>query len=303
MNIKQLIDLRITFSGRMSRSAFWMHTLMLIGLTILVLSVWTLLSVGKFTDVCYTSGDIDHLSPGDVFGGWQTWLLGIYSVWLMVIMFGMQVRRMRDVGKSALLPVLWWVLYVGGMFACIMGFDGESAMSIIGALMIIAAIIIGVILLIHTLRSSKAVEGMEAAPAPHVAAWGVALVPWILGVLLYVTCVSSWVEFVNGCIASGQQDNAAALVHFNRAAAKGHKIAKFMLLVNAAQQQDPEALPEVRQLAESGDAPAQFLFSSMYVNGYPGLEANSDEAIKWLKKSADQGFDPAVKQLQSLEKE
>lgn len=275
---------------------------MLTGLTLLVLSVWALLSMSKFSDMCFAAGCADHVSPAAIFGGWQTWLLGIYGVWLMVIMLGMQVRRMRDVGKSTLLPVLWLGLYVGGVFAGMLASDGESTMGVIGGLMIFSAIIIGIILLIHTLRSSKVVEGEEAAPAPHAAAWGVALVPWILGALLYATCVSSWVEFAKGGIAMDHQDEAAALAHFKRAAEKGNKIAKFMLLTNAVQQQDPEALPEVRQLAEAGNAPAQYLLSCMYADGYPGLNPNEDEAITWLKKSAEQGFNPAVEKLQSLEK-
>ena len=168
--------------------------------------------------------------------------------------------------------------------------------------MIIAAVIVGLILLVFTLLGSKTVEGEEAAPVPPAAAWGVALAPWALGVLLYLICVSSWVDFFKGCSAL-KQDEATALVHINRAAESGNKVAKFMMLMNAVQKGDPEALPEVRKLAESGQALAQFLLSGMYAGGYPGLEQNRDEALMWLKKAADQGCQPAIEQLKALEEQ
>lgn len=302
MNTKQLLDLRISLSGKMSRSAFWMQTLMLTGLTLLVLVIWALLVTGKlssvFMDIMNTSGDFGHSSPEDILGGWQTWALGIYGVWLLVTAFCMQVRRMRDVGRGVLLPVLWWVLSVGGIAVCV-GFSGNESMITVGGFMIIAAGIVGLILLVFTLLGSKVVEGEEAAPPVPAAAWGLALVPCALGMLLYVTCVSNWVEFFKGSSILGQ-DEAAAMVHINRAAESGNKIAKYMLLVNAAMKGDPEALPEVRKLAESGQAFWQFMLSGMYAGGYPGLEQNRDEALIWLKKSADQGCQPAIEQLKTL---
>lgn len=303
MNTKQLIDLRLSIFGKMRRSAFWMQSLMLTGLTLLVLIIWGLLLTGKFSDnlltIFNTTGNFDHISAGDIFGGWPTWALGIYGVWLLVTVFCMQMRRMRDVGMGVLLPVLWWVLSVGGIAVCI-AFSESDSMKTVGGLMVVAAVIVGVILLVFTLLDSKVVEGEEAAPSLPAVAWGLALVPWGLGVLLYFICVSSWVDFFKGCIVA-DEDEATALVHLNRAAESGIKVAKYMVLANAVPKEDPEALPEVRQLAESGQAFWQYMLSGMYFGGYPGLEQNRDEALIWLKKAADQGFKPAIEQLQSLE--
>ena len=299
MNTKQLVDLRISLSGKMRRSAFWMQTLMLTGLTLLVLVIWALLVVGKFSGIFMDSVnimcDFDY-SPGDVFGGWQTWALGIYGVWLLVIVFCMQVPRMRDVGRGVLLPGLWWVLSVGGMAMC---FSENESMMTVGGLMIIAAGIVGLILLVFTLLGSKVVEGEDAVPSVPAAAWGVALAPWGLGVLLYFIFVSSWVDLFKG-FSLVEQDKATALVHINRAAERGNTIAKYMMLTNSVRKEKPEALPEVRKLAESGMAFAQFLLAGMYANGYPGLEQNRDEALIWLKKAADQGHKLASEQLKTL---
>lgn len=297
MNIKQIADFKLSPSGKMSRSAFWVQSLLLIGLTLLVLLIWALLLTNQFMDVNFLASKADQITPGDIFGGWPTWVLGIYGVWLLVTVFCMQVRRMHDVGKSALLPALWWVLYIGGIL-CALTAESESAMITLGGLMIIISFIIGLIVLIYTLLGSKVVEGEEAAPSASAASLGLALVPWVLSALLYFTSVSSWVELAK---AFDAQDEATALVHFNRAAESGNKVAKIMLLSQAVQKGDPDALPAVRELAESGNAFAQFLLSGMYAGGYPGLEQNTDESRKWLNKSAGQGFQPAIDQLKSLE--
>lgn len=42
---------------------------------------------------------------------------------------------------------------------------------------------------------------------------------------------------------------------------------------------------ELRQLAEQGNAEAQYQLGSMYLD-----ENNPDEAVKWLTKSASQGY-------------
>ena len=103
MNAIKTMDLRISLSGKMNRSAFWLQSLMLAGLTLFVLVIWVLLVAGKlssmFMDTLNTLGDFDY-SPGEIFGGWQTWALGIYGVWLLVTVFCMQVRRMRDIGRG-----------------------------------------------------------------------------------------------------------------------------------------------------------------------------------------------------------
>lgn len=300
MNKKQLLsDLRITLSGKMRRSAFWLQTLMLIGLTLLVLIIWFLLSMSKLENAFSYMMPFGKLRPKDIFTGWQTWVLGIYGVWLLVLTFCMQVRRMHDVGKSALLPALWWALSVGGVFVCVNS-DRDSGMIAVGGLMIMVAGIVAIILLINTLRGSKVVEGEQlAAPLPS-ATWGVALAPWALSALLYLFCVSNWVEFFQGCDCL-PDDEAKAIAHFTKAAEKGHKVSKTMLLINATSQRDPEALPKVRQLAEDGGALWQFMLSGMYKRGYPGLEQNEEEALKWLMKSAQQGFEPAVEVLKSRE--
>ena len=274
---------------------------MLAGLTLLVLIIWGILSVGKFTDeylnVFNTTGNFDQITPEEILGGWQTWGLGAYGVWLLVTVFCMLVRRIRDVGRGVLLPLLWVVFFAGSLCLCIMTSSENESIKAIGGLMIIATVIVGLVLLVFTLLGSKVVEGEEAGPSLPAEAWGVALVPWGLSVLLYFICVSSWVDLIKGCLYL-EESETTALVHIKRAAESGNEVAKCMVLVDAVRKRDPEALPEVRQLAESGCAYWQSILSDMYSDGYPGLELNMDESLKWLKKAADQGNMKAIEKLQ-----
>ena len=54
-----------------------------------------------------------------------------------------------------------------------------------------------------------------------------------------------------------------------------------------------EYSPELVKKAEAGDAEAQFLVGNAYYYGYAGgdgLTQNYKEAVKWLAKSAEQGY-------------
>ena len=51
---------------------------------------------------------------------------------------------------------------------------------------------------------------------------------------------------------------------------------------------DAKALAELRGRAEKGEADAQFNLGFMYANGL-GVTKDEVEAVKWYRKSADQG--------------
>jgi TPR repeat protein len=64
------------------------------------------------------------------------------------------------------------------------------------------------------------------------------------------------------------------------------KFAQAMQLVQ--QNRAVEALPLLQQLAEQGNAPAQFNLAQMYHNGQ-GVAQNNDQALIWYRKAAEQG--------------
>ena len=58
------------------------------------------------------------------------------------------------------------------------------------------------------------------------------------------------------------------------------------------QEQDPGQLAEIRCLAEQGNAEAQFSLGFRYDEG-EGVPQDSQEAVKWWRKAAEQGHDQA----------
>jgi TPR repeat protein len=52
--------------------------------------------------------------------------------------------------------------------------------------------------------------------------------------------------------------------------------------------------------AEKNDANSEYLLAQLYLQG-DGVDKSVDEAYKWMKKSADQGFKPAVEDLPKVE--
>jgi TPR repeat protein len=64
---------------------------------------------------------------------------------------------------------------------------------------------------------------------------------------------------------------------------------KFAQAMQLAQQnRSVEALPLLQQLAEQGNAPAQFHLAQMYRDGQ-GVTQNNDQALIWYRKAAEQG--------------
>ena len=61
---------------------------------------------------------------------------------------------------------------------------------------------------------------------------------------------------------------------------------------------DPYA--SVREMAESGNAEAQFKLGAMYLFGYEGAQKNSNEGVKWLRKAAEQGVAEAQYDLGTI---
>jgi TPR repeat protein len=76
--------------------------------------------------------------------------------------------------------------------------------------------------------------------------------------------------------------------------------------VGSSQMQDAEteikagqyatALAKIRPAAGAGDPVAEYLFASLYLNGN-GVPKDTDEGLKWLTKSADQGYARAQSDL------
>ena len=60
------------------------------------------------------------------------------------------------------------------------------------------------------------------------------------------------------------------------------------LIAPASLGQNPDAIPEIRRLAEQGDVDAQFDLGFMYATG-EGVPENDAEAVKWYRLAADQG--------------
>jgi TPR repeat protein len=60
-------------------------------------------------------------------------------------------------------------------------------------------------------------------------------------------------------------------------------------LVNEAHNLVPEALPDLRQRAEAGDARSQAILGLVYEMGAADQKPQPPEALKWFAKAADQG--------------
>src|SRR5437762_10331552 len=59
--------------------------------------------------------------------------------------------------------------------------------------------------------------------------------------------------------------------------------------LNSAQATD---LKQIRQMAERGDAKAQYVLARMYENG-TGVRENLTKAVAWYRQAAKKGFAPA----------
>ena len=64
----------------------------------------------------------------------------------------------------------------------------------------------------------------------------------------------------------------------------------------------PKAAQWIKKSAENGDSVGQYILASMYIRG-DGFEKSSEEGLKWLRKSADQGFEAAIKDLKARSKQ
>ena len=96
MNIQEYIDLRISLSGKTSRRAFWLTTL----LHVVILLVF-LCSLGSG----HGENDNDINLP-------TFYLINAYFILMPTFYTTMMVRRMHDIGKTALLPICWLAPYL-----------------------------------------------------------------------------------------------------------------------------------------------------------------------------------------------
>jgi TPR repeat protein len=80
---------------------------------------------------------------------------------------------------------------------------------------------------------------------------------------------------------------------FNSGTLRGHRwIRRFALLALVllfSVSAKAQTLEEIRVKAEQNDARAQFVLGFMYANGRD-VTKDENEAVKWLRKAADQGF-------------
>ena len=63
--------------------------------------------------------------------------------------------------------------------------------------------------------------------------------------------------------------------------------------VNTTTTKDSKATDDIAKLkrnAEQGDAEAQYDLGTLYLTGYKDIKKNHEEALKWIKKAAMQGY-------------
>ncbi|MEW6560686.1 MAG: tetratricopeptide repeat protein, partial [Pseudomonadota bacterium] len=68
----------------------------------------------------------------------------------------------------------------------------------------------------------------------------------------------------------------------------------------AATLQSPDVIKEVRMQAQIGNAHAEDVLATCYVNGWGGLSQDNAQAMTWYKKAADQGDEDAKHNLHLL---
>ena len=108
------------------------------------------------------------------------------------------------------------------------------------------------------------------------------------------------VAYLNGVII--KENKTEAEKFFKKAADQGHPDAMVELgNIYTDQKKPEEAVALYRKAAELGNAEAMHNLSGHYFIGY-GVKCDYDEGIKLLLKSAELGYEPAVKKVQEMEK-
>jgi len=105
--------------------------------------------------------------------------------------------------------------------------------------------------------------------------------------------------------ASARQGRAQARTWLERAAKQGYEKATSLLneiesLGYGVAEEWHHRLPEIRQLANDGDAEAQFQLAQRHEQGLGGVEKNTDEAMRWYERSAKNGNRMAMKALNHI---
>ena len=94
------------------------------------------------------------------------------------------------------------------------------------------------------------------------------------------------------CFGIGvEKDEKEAAKWLTKSAEQGNAHARKVLEENSGRAEAYSA--EIVKRAQAGDAEAQFLLGNGYYYGSHGLTINYKEAVKWLAKSAEQGFTKA----------
>lgn len=95
MNLQKYIDLRITLDGKTCRSAFWIMTLL-----------YVVMTLAFFIIIGQVFGDEDGA------GAASFYTINAFFILVPIVYTTMMVRRMHDIGKTAILPMCWLVPYL-----------------------------------------------------------------------------------------------------------------------------------------------------------------------------------------------
>ena len=115
-----------------------------------------------------------------------------------------------------------------------------------------------------------------------------------------------WLGYVM-CFNEVEDDDAEAVSWYEKAKEKGNVSAITCLGWMYARgkgvvQDDEKAIELYRQAADAGSKLAMNNLGIIYENGKAGQEVNLEEALKWYKLAAENGYDGAQESVERVEK-
>lgn len=113
-------------------------------------------------------------------------------------------------------------------------------------------------------------------------------------------------EMLVSLIYLSQKNNTEAVKWIVKAAKQGDPVAQRSLgeaykMGNAGLEKNSEtAAMWLTRAANQNEAEAQYMLASLYISG-DGVDKNFKQSMFWLKKSAGNGYQPAIEQLNKWE--